>query len=420
MRKLLSTVIAAASAVLLVGCSAGTAPNDSAADPNEKVTLTYGIWTGTQDATMQKLIDAFEKKNPNIDVDLQKSSFPDYWTKLQVAASGGTAPDAFWMLGDRFRLYAANDQLLPLDDSLKGTDMSVYPKALVNLFTYQGHQYGLPKDFDTIGLWYNKKLFDAAGVKHPTTDWTWADVQAAAKKLTDPKKKVYGIAAPLNRQEGYYNTIAQAGGEVISADGKKSGYDSAATQAGLQYWVDFMKDGESPTLQQLADTEAVAQFENGKVAMYYGGSFYATRFYQNAALRPDVDVTILPKGEKRATTINGIENVGYAKSKHPEQLKKFLLFLGGKEAAQIQAATGAVIPAYAGTQDAWVKSMPDFDVQSFLDQVPDSVVYPISGNTAVWNAYEDKDLAPAWELKSSVKDAADELATEMNQALSKE
>jgi multiple sugar transport system substrate-binding protein len=371
---------------------------------------------------MQKLIDAFEKENPTIKVKLQVNTWTDFWTKLQVGASAGTAPDAFWMLGDHFQVYAANNQLLPLDDAIKSAnvDMSVYPKALVNLFNYKGHQYGLPKDFDTIGLWYNKKLFDAAGVAYPTTSWTWSDVQTAAKKLTNPANGTFGIAAPLNRQEGYYNTVAQAGGQVISANGKTSGYDNAKTQAGLQYWVDFIKNGESPTLQQFADTEAVAQFENGKVAMYYGGSFYAQRFYSNTALRPNVDVTILPKGEKRATVINGIENVGYAKSKHPEELKKFLLFLGGKEAATIQAATGAVIPAYENTQQAWVDSMPEFHLQSFLDQLPYAVIYPVSANTSVWNTLEDTDLAPAWQLTSPVKDAADTLAQGMNAALKKE
>jgi multiple sugar transport system substrate-binding protein len=154
--------------------------------------------------------------------------------------------------------------------------------------------------------------------------------------------------------------------------------------------------------------------------MYYGGSFYAQRFYSNTALRPNVDVTILPKGEKRATVINGIENVGYAKSKHPEELKKFLLFLGGKEAATIQAATGAVIPAYENTQQAWVDSMPEFHLQSFLDQLPYAVIYPVSANTSVWNTLEDTDLAPAWQLTSPVKDAADTLAQGMNAALKKE
>jgi multiple sugar transport system substrate-binding protein len=410
MRKWLAAALAAA---LLAGCS-------SESGDDGPVTLTYGVWG--QDDAMRKVVDAFEAKHPDIQVELQVNPWTDYWTKLQVGAQGGTAPDAFWMLGDRFQTYASNGQLLQLDEAIQeaNVDLGVYPKVLVDLFTLDGKHYGLPKDFDTIGLWYNKELFDAAGVTYPTAAWTWADVQAAAAKLTDKSTGVYGIAAPFNRQEGFYNTVAQAGGHIISPDGGTSGYDDPKTQAGIQYWIDFVQKGQSPTPQQFADTEATAQFENGKVAMYYGGSFYATRFYENAALRSKIDVTVLPKGEKSATVINGIQNVGYAKSKHPEQLRELLLFLGGEEAAKIQAETGAVIPAYRNTQQAWVDSMPEFNLKAFLDQVPDSVVYPVSANTAVWNEFEEKHLNAAWEGKQTVRQAAGSLAAEMNEALAKE
>jgi multiple sugar transport system substrate-binding protein len=398
----------------LAGCG-----DDNAKPADGPVTLTYGVWS--QEETMQQLVDAFQKSHPNIKVELQVNPWTEYWTKLQVAAEGGTAPDAFWMLADRFQVYADGGQLLELDAAIKdaGVDMANYPQALVDLFHYQDHQFGLPKDFDTIGLWYNKPMFDAAGVAYPTAEWTWEDVKAAAAKLTDAAKGKYGIAAPLNRQEGYYNTIPQAGGQVMTADGE-SGYGEPATQAGLQYWVDFIKAGHSPTVQQMADTEAVAMFENEMVAMYYGGSFYAQRFYENPEFRAKVDVVELPKGVHKATVINGIQNVGYAKSEHPAELAEFLLFLGGKEAAEIQAATGAVIPAYNGTQSAWVESMPEFNLQVFLDQTKDAVPYPVSANTAVWNELEDKLLAPAWELSKPVKDAADELAVAMDKALAEE
>lgn len=409
-------VAALAAIALLAGCSSGAGDGGEAGSGD--VTLTYGVWS--QDETMQALIDAFEEQNPGITVDLQVNPWNDFWTKLQVGAQGGTAPDAFWMLGDRFQVYAANDQLLPLGDAIDeaGVDLGVYPEALVDLFTLNDELYGLPKDFDTVGLWYNKELFDAAGVEYPTADWTWDDVSTAAAQLTDPAAGVYGIAAPLNRQEGFYNTVAQAGGHIL--DGGSSGYDDPKTQEGIQFWTDLVADGSSPTLEQFADTEAVAQFENGTVAMYYGGSFYAQRFYDNADLRAKIDVTVLPQGAERATVINGIQNVGFAGTKHPEELKKFLLFLGGKEAAEIQAATGAVIPAYEGTQQAWVDSMPELNLQAFIDQVPDGVVYPVSADTAAWNTLEDEYLPAAWNGTESVKDAADKLAAAMNDALAKE
>ena len=165
-----SAVALTLTAVLTLGACSQSGGSQSTESKDATVTLTYGVWS--QQDTMQKLVDEFEKENPNIKVQLQVDPWTDYWTKLQVGAQGGTAPDAFWMLGDRFQVYAANDQLLELDDAIQkaGVDYKAYPQPLVDLFTYNGKHYGLPKDFDTIGLWYNKEIFDNAGVAYPTAD----------------------------------------------------------------------------------------------------------------------------------------------------------------------------------------------------------------------------------------------------------
>ncbi|MCI1141088.1 extracellular solute-binding protein, partial [Stenotrophomonas maltophilia] len=94
-----------------------------------------------------------------------------------------------------------------------------------------------PKDFDTIGLWYNKKMFDEAKIPYPDNTWDWNKLREAAKKLTDPNKGVWGIAAAPYGQDNYYNTIFQSGGFVISDDKKSSGFDKPETIEGLSFWV---------------------------------------------------------------------------------------------------------------------------------------------------------------------------------------
>lgn len=427
MKKWTTRAAAVALAVTVAACGGGSdAAEDGpagspAASGGEPVQLTYAIWSTDQQPAMQQVVDAFEAENPDVDVEIQLTPWTEYWTKLQVSAGGGTAPDAFWMLGDRFQQYAAGGQLLELDDAIEeaGVDMSVYPQPLVDLFQYEGRQYGLPKDFDTIGLWYNRRLFDEAGVAYPDDTWTWEDVRTAARALTDPARGVFGIAAGNDRQANYYNTIFQAGGQVLQDDGT-SGYDTPEVAEGIRFWTDLIADGSSPTLQQMSDTEPVEMFESGTIAMYYGGSFFANRFYANPDLKANADVTVLPEGRQRGVVINGIQNVGYAQTEHPQELADFLLFLGGERAAQIQAETGAVLPAYAGTQQAWVESMPEFDVQVFLDQVPDAVVFPVSANTAAWQDLETELLAPAWQLEQDPAEATQALAQAMDAELADE
>jgi len=415
----------AASAVLALAtstaaCSSNASSSSSGSAGGGKVSLSYGVWDATQVPAMQKIIAAFEAQNPAITVTIQQTPWADYWTKLQAAASGGSAPDVFWMNGPNFQLYAANNVLRPLTDTDPHPDTSVYPPALAKLYQYKNVQYGLPKDFDTVGLWYNKALFDAAGVAYPTASWTWADFQAAAKKLTDPAKGVYGVGANLEGQENYYDTIYQAGGSVISADGKKSGYADPATVAGLKFWTDLVAAKESPSLKQMTDTAPLNLFESGKLAMYWGGSWDAKEFSGNDATKNGVDVAPLPAGVKKATIIHGLANVVFAHTSHPAQAEKFAAFLGSQQAAQIEADTGTVIPAYNGTQQSWVKAYPQYHLQSFLDQLPDAVPYPISKNTAAWNTLETTELTKAWDGSEPIDKAAGDLATAMNAALAKE
>jgi len=91
--------------------------------------------------------------------------------------------------------------------------------SLINAFTYQGKTYGIPKDFNTLGLVYNKDLFKAAGVAEPTNDWTWTDLQTAAKKLTSGS--VVGLSLPADANR-YLPFLWQAGGEVASINSDKA------------------------------------------------------------------------------------------------------------------------------------------------------------------------------------------------------
>jgi multiple sugar transport system substrate-binding protein len=420
MAKRWITALAGLVAVVLAAsaCGGGGSSDD------EKVSLSYAVWNKDQVPAMQKIITAFEKTHPKIDVKVQLTPFDQYWTKLQTAAAGGSAPDVFWLNGPNFQLYASNHMLLPLSSKLKAAGLStpVYPKQIVKLYTYQGQLYAVPKDFDTIGLWYNKALFDAAGLKYPNASWTWQDVQAAARKLTVKSKRQYGIVSEINSQEGYYNTVAQAGGYIVSPDGKRSGYADPKTIEGIKYWTDFISDGVSPTYQEMIDTPPVGWFQSGKVAMYYGGDWRAITLGSDPTVKNKVDVAPLPKGPtgSSASVIHGLGNAVYAKTKHPEQALEFAEFLGGKQAAQIQAETGAVIPAYQGAQGAWVKAYPHYHVQVFLDEVADSVPYPVSKNTAAWNQLETQYLAKAWGGQTSVNGACQALARAMQADLDKE
>ena len=378
-------------ALVATGCG-GDDGGGGGGSGSGKARLTYAVWNEEQLPALREIARAFEAQNPNIKVDVQLTPFDQYFTKLQTSASAGNAPDVFWLNAPNFGLYASEGQLKEMT-----VDKAAYPQTLIDLYSYEGKLYGVPKDIDTIGLWYNKRLFDAAKVDYPDASWTWDDLRAAARKLTDPKRRVWGIAAAQKDQEGYYNTIPQAGGYVISPDGEQSGYDKPETIQGLAFWTDLIRSGSSPTARQMVDTEFNDLFASQKVAMIFGGSWRAIEFSQNGALKGHLGVAPLPKGPQRQTSvIHGLANVVYAKTEHPEQATKFAEFLGGPKAAEIMARTGTVIPALKGRQALWQHAYPDLELGALVEQIPGGVPLPVSQNTAAWKDDETEILAQVW------------------------
>ncbi|MBE7955928.1 sugar ABC transporter substrate-binding protein [Microbacterium oxydans] len=415
-RRALGAIAASAAAVLaLSACSSGTGGGSS----DGEVTLSYAIWDENQKPAMEDIAAAFTKEHPNVTIDIQVTPYKEYFTKLQTAATGGSAADVFWMNGPNFQLYASNGQLAPLDDG--GIDAADYPQGLIDLYTYDGKLYGAPKDFDTVALWYNKALFDAAGVGYPSAGWTWDDFSAAAAKLTDPATGQFGVAASQYGQENFYNSIAQAGGEVISADGTKSGYGSPEALAGIELWTDLIAAGSSPTAQQMTDTNPEDFFLSGKVAMFQNGSWAAIAYADNADIGGSVDVAPLPAGaEGNQSVIHGVGNVANAKSAHLAEAKQFAEFASGEQAAKIQAETGTVIPAFDGTQQAWVDALPQYDLQVYIDALDDAVPYPASKNTSAWTSIESEVLSQVWSGAVAPEEGLQDLAEQMQAALDAE
>lgn len=388
-------------------------------DKPGNVTISYAIWDKNDQPTSQKVIDAFQKANPGITVKLEITPWDQYWTKLQTAASGGAAPDVFWMNSLNVRLYAKGGIIKPLDASAA---QGLSP-AVADGYRYDGKLYGLPFNVSIPALWYDKTMFDAAGVKYPTAEWTWDDVKAAAKKLTNPAKKEFGILAPMWDQGGFYNTMIQAGGHVISADGKKSGFAEPGSIQGLQFWTDLIKDGSAPAAQVYADTDPLQLFQSGKYAMQYGGAWFASTYKSNPEVKSRIDVAPLPKGPtQEGVILLGLANAVSAKGEHQEESARFAAFFASPEAQKIVSdGGGSSLSLRDGTQDGWFSSFPEWHLKEVFDaSLPYGVPYPVSLDTAKWQDVQNKLLTDAWSGKRPVADAAKDIAAQMDEILAKE
>lgn len=401
------------------GSNSGTSSNSG--DSKKEVTLTYSIWDKIQQPAMEAIAKEFTEQNPHIKVKVEVIPWGDYWTKMSAAAPAGTLPDVFWMHGGQFIKYATGDFLEPITSKVQAgeIDLSNYEADLASIYTLNGENYGVPKDFDTIGLAYNKELFDQAGIPYPDETWDYAKLAEVAKQLSQPDKGIYGFGAKLDTQTGYWNDMLANGGSILSADMSKSGYDDPASIEALQARYQMILDGASPTHQQMTDTEATEMFKSGRLAMIFDGSWRISDIDSSEIIKGKWDWAVLPKGKvKRGNIINGLANVMSAAGKNKEEAWLFLKFLGSQRAAEITAEMGAAIPAFSGTQDAWVKSKPHLNLQIFIDQVADTVPYP-SGTMAypVWFAKEPEIMSQAWGGAITVEEAATKVAEMMNEAI---
>ena len=453
-KKVIALVLSAVTAVSMVGCGVSTeapadestskddtAEADDAKDDTEAADdtteepasigsskegeLTVTIWDEGQRPGLQQIVDDWSAES-GIQATINVVDWNSYWTLLEAGATGGELPDVFWMHSNVAQQYMENDMLLDLTDRIAASDkidMNNYYEGIVNLYQSNGKQYAVPKDIDTIALWYNKTIFDEMGVAYPDDTWTWDDFAAAAKKLTNDDHWGYAIA-PGNNQEGFYNTIYSMGGYVISDDKKTSGFDDPNTIKAMEFFTDMIKDGSCPDLATVSETAPNELLCAGKTAMSINGSWMLAGYRDNEYAAANCDVAVLPyykDPSDRVSIYNGLGWAAAANGKNTDAAWSLIEYLGSKEAQIKQAELGVTMSAYKGTSDAWVNSVDCFDLNGHMKMLDAKLVFrPYSRVTTVWEDMMTEKLKEAWTGDKATADVCKDIATEMNAALAEE
>jgi multiple sugar transport system substrate-binding protein len=339
-RKLMAAIgLAGAAALVMTGCSTSTAP---ASDGPVTITYSNFISNAGNEANLAKIVATFEKDNPTIKVKVKTLPYDSYGTALQTDLAAGTAADVFDINGpSAYGPLESNGTLA----ELKSVDSSKYNKALLDSYATGGKQYGLPTSFSDVVLYYNKDLFDKAGVKYPNADWTWKDEKAAAEKLTDKAAGIWGDHQPVTYNE-YYKTLVQNGASFLSKDGKKAAFNTPAGIEAAKWLVD--KSGTvMPTIEQgqgTADFDTNL-FKSGKLAMLHTGIWVFSAFADTPA---DWNIAVEPGNTTHASAVfsNGI--AVSATSKHPAEAQKWAEFMSSSDSmVDIRLASGWELPAIA-------------------------------------------------------------------------
>ena len=314
-------------------------------------TVRVGSWDSADGLKpFNDAIASFEAAYPGVTVELE--SVPQgYGDKLLAQFASGTAPDVFQVGDGDVAKFAAQGVFEPLDPYISGEqgsdplDTSIFYPAIADVGKVGGTTYLFAKDFGPLTVYYNKALFDAAGVPYPAEGWTQADFLDAAKKLTvtDSSGTItqWGVQLPDGWGDwawsrGILPIIYQNGGDIISPDGTKaSGFmDSDATVEALQWYADlFLKDKVAPTKADVAALSGQDLFATGKVAMMWSGIWNIPGYQAN---NPDLNFGMvgLPQGKHPGNSICWAGFGMYNQSENKDAAWAFLRWIGADKGAE--------------------------------------------------------------------------------------
>lgn len=397
--------------LILSACSSATpaatvAPEEATAPPAEEteavteepaasgeaVELRYGLWDSAQQPAYQACAAEFTKRNPNITVTIEQAGWGEYWDGLTAAFVAGTAPDVFTNHIAKYPELLSKGVLLDIQPYMDDVDLSIY---LVDpeLWVKDGARYGLPQDWDTIALFYNKDMFEAAGVtEEEIAGWTWnpedgGTFMESIAKLTldaegrnglDPdfdKDNVVQFGFTGNAGDGAsgaqtdWSAFAASTG-FQSTDGPWTTvyhYDDPRVAATVQWWADLhLVHGYAPGTDELSGG-IEPFFLAGKTAMFPMGSWFVGG---TADATFNVGFAPLPEGpEGRRSPINGLAPSIWSGTEHPDEAAMWVKFIASPDCANIVGDHGVVFPAIQSGVDRAIAAMEakGRDVSAFTD-----------------------------------------------------
>jgi multiple sugar transport system substrate-binding protein len=417
---LLLVVTVSAALMLSVGCGK---------PPAGQTLIRYARWGLPEEIESERqLIAQFEATHPGIKVKLEYASWAQYWTKIQAQLAAHEAPDVILMTAMYLQDFAKRNQLVDLAPMLKADPalkLDQYYASPVEGLKIDQKLYGLPRDCNTVGIYYNKTLFENRGVPLPTADWTWADLRNAAKQLTfddnkDGRMDCWGFLAGYQTIEvewGYW--VEQNGGAILNPERTHCLLDQPAAAEALKFLHAFVVDGLSPGP---ADTggfgTGIDMFTVGRIAMVAAGSWGVKSFSTIEKFK--WDIAPLPRGKVKAAPSNGLGYAIYQGSKQQAAAWELAKFLVSEPAQRQLAKSGTSIPALRAVAESadYLDGKPA-GKQFFLEQLGYGQPLPCTENLARWETAIRDQLELVWLGKQTMDDGLKAATRDVDAILAK-
>lgn len=379
--------------------------------------LRFTVWTGNEAHLnmLNAIADGFEATHEGVTVTFETIPAGDYIQKLTFQLAGGNPPDLGWMFEDSMPAFVAANVVEPLTAALEGTegfDLADFSEPAMGLWKKDGEVYGVPFSTSPFMIYYNKDMFDAAGIEDPLTlagkgEWTLEKFREVAKALTKPDERIWGFE--FKDGQGYDTRIMHAVMPPIRAYGGDAwangecGYDKPEAVEAVQMLHDMVFE----------DKSIVPPGEQGD---YFSGSSAMTiNQISRASKMPDAGfnwgIAPLPSGPAgEAPVIGQAGLVVFSKSQHADLAKEFIAWMTNRENVEVMAQFFPPARASVLDSDTFTKGnnlIPEEQMKNVAAAIKNGKVLPSHEKAPQILAAQKPKFDALWRADADVKASLD-------------
>jgi multiple sugar transport system substrate-binding protein len=265
----------------------------------------------------------------------------DYNAALFNALSAGTAADLFYVPGETAPAIVATGKVLPLDGE---AELDSFIESLLDVYTIDGKVYGIPKDFNTLALFYNTDLFDEAGVDYPDVDDTWEEFAEKLRGVSALEEGVYGACLPTTYDR--FGAFAFGAGWQPPGVAESVDFSDDAMRQAVEWYTGLIREGAAVVPADVGQGWTGGCLATEDVGVAVEGA-WIIGFLRNEAPNLRYGATFLPIGPsgERGNFIYSVAYAVNADSPHREEALAVLEALTSPEAQQWVLEEGLAIPS---------------------------------------------------------------------------
>lgn len=341
----------------------------------KEITFVAAQYSAETEPFLTELVDQFESENSDIKVNLEVIGWDNLEQSVNTMVSTGQTPDILNL--NHFAAFQADDLLMPIEEVISPELKDKFYESFYSAGQIDGTSYAIPYLATIRGLYYNKDLFEEAGISEPPK--TWQELRETAITIKE-KTRIDGFGVPMTNNEGqaYFSYFSWGNG----GDWKEGGewaLNSPENVEGLEFLTDLIREDKvtnpEPTAINREDLQRV--FGQGQVAMMITANFMPTILASDA---PDLNYGVgpIPVNEGKDPVNLGVQDflMVFNSTEHPEAVSKFLDYLYDEETHEAFMKAEGMLPALKPVGDKM--GAEDELMAQFIEQLPLAKFYPLT------------------------------------------